>query len=158
MAAKIDNAAIQDGHNLYHHVLIFSEGNTWAVIQQGMNSKTHYARRYHWLSEGLESYIVEPHNAIVGDLHQEIVLDMTAKESVAAQKISVDIVNDNPMHLKHDWALLTKSPYQSTLDTWNNYERVVQQTAYLTMPRSINWMKMKEIYDFQPKNYDRTEG
>jgi hypothetical protein len=22
------------------------------------------------------------------------------------------------------------------------------------MPRSINWQKMKEIYDFQPKNYE----
>jgi len=70
MCAKIDNTAIQDGHNLYHHVFIFSESGMWAVIQQGMNNETNYARRYHWLSEELESFVCEPHNAIVGDIHQ----------------------------------------------------------------------------------------
>src|SRR4030042_3649571 len=48
MAAKVDNTAIQDGHTLYHHVFILSENKKWAVIQQGMNSETTYARRYHW--------------------------------------------------------------------------------------------------------------
>jgi len=153
MAAKVDNTAIQDGYNLYHHVLIFSEDGKWAVIQQGLNNVNSYARRYHWLSENVESFVCEPHNAIVDDNRQELVLDMTAKQSVSTQKTSVDLVNDDPMHLKTDWADLTRPHNQMTLDNWipskNN-----TSVECLAMPRNINWTKMREIYEFQPKNYE----
>lgn len=154
MAAKVDNTAIQDGYNLYHHVLIFSENGKWAVIQQGMSNETSYARRYHWLSENVESFVCEPHNAIVGDDRQERVLDMTAKQSTAAQKISVDLVNDNPQHLKRDWAELTRPENQRTLDNWLYPQQNKQPLEHLDMPRTINWQKMREIYDIQPKNYE----
>ena len=61
MAAKVDSAAVQDGHSLYHHVILFTEHASWAVIQQGMNPETKYARRYHWLSEDVECFVREPH-------------------------------------------------------------------------------------------------
>jgi len=154
MAAKVDNSAIQDGYNLYHHVLIFSENGKWAVIQQGLNSENNYARRYHWLSDHVENIVLEPHNAIVGDDRQEKVLDMTAKQSISTQKISVDLVNDSPLHLKHDWAELVRQENQQTLDSWVNPEPNIIQLPYLNMPRTINWNKMKEIYDIQPKNYE----
>ena len=154
MAAKVDNTAIQDGYNLYHHVFIFSEKGKWAVIQQGMNPENNYARRYHWLSEHVDNFVCEPHNAIVGDGRQEIVLDMTAKQSIPTQKISVDLVNDNPQHLKRDWAKLTKSENQLTLDNWLYPIQNKKQLKHLNMPRTINWQKMREIYDFQPKNYE----
>ena len=154
MAAKIDNTAIQDGYNLYHHVLIFSENGKWAVIQQGLNSENNYARRYHWLSEQVKNFVCEPHNAIVGDDYQEKVLDMTSKQSITTQKISVDLVNDNPQHLKHDWAKLTKQENQQTLDSWMDPESNMIKLPYLNMPRSINWRKMKEIYDVHPTNYE----
>src|SRR5512137_1419824 len=88
MAAKVDNTAIQDGHTLYHHVFLLSENKQWAVIQQGMNTETKYARRYHWLSEDVQSFICEPHNAIVGDDRHEKVLDMTARQSISTQNVS----------------------------------------------------------------------
>lgn len=154
MAAKIDNTAVQDGHDLYHHVFIFSENGLWSVIQQGMSSETNYARRYHWLSEHVDSFVCEPHNAILGDLHQEKVLDMTARQSESAQKISVDIVNDGPRHLRRDWAELTRPQNQTTLDNWISSQQRNKPIEYLTMPRTINWVKMREIYDFQPKNYE----
>jgi len=154
MAAKVDNTAIQDGHNLYHHVLIFSENGKWAVIQQGMNSETNYARRYHWLSETVKNFVCEPHNAIIGENSQEKVLDMTAKQSIPTQKTSVDLVNDNPNHLKRDWAELTLPHNQRTLDNWMQPNQNSRPIEYLHMPRSINWSKMTEIYDFQPKNYE----
>jgi hypothetical protein len=100
MTAKVDNTAIQDGHNLYHHVIIFSENKKWSVIQQGMNSQNNYARRYHWFSEEVNNFVCEPHNAIIGDIRQDNVLDMTARQSKSAQITSVDLVNDNPIHLK----------------------------------------------------------
>jgi len=154
MAAKIDNTAVQDGHNLYHHVFLFSESGLWGVIQQGMNSETNYARRYHWFSEHVDSFVCEPHNAILGDLRQEKVLDMTARQSESAQKISVDIVNDNPRHLRRDWAELTRPQNQTTLDNWILSKQKNKPIEYLTMPKAINWVKMREIYDFQPKNYE----
>jgi hypothetical protein len=154
MAAKVDNAAIQDGYNLYHHVLIFSEDGKWVVIQQGLNDGTSYARRYHWLSEHVESFVSEPHNAIVGDDRQERVLNMTAKQSVSTQKISVDLVNDNPLHLKRDWAELTRPENQRTLDNWLHPQQNKQPLEHLDMPRTINWQKMKELYDVHPTNYE----
>ncbi len=154
MTAKVDNTAIQDGYNLYHHVLMFSENGKWVVIQQGLSDETSYARRYHWFSENVDSFVCEPHNAIVGDSRQEKVLDMTAKQSVSSQKISVDLVNDNPQHLKHDWASLAKQENQQTLDSWMNPKSNMIKLPYLNMPRSINWQKIKEIYDIHPTNYE----
>lgn len=154
MAAKVDNTAIQDGHNLYHHVFLFSEGGLWGVIQQGMNSETNYARRYHWLSERVDGFVCNPNNSIMGEKRRESVLDMVAKQSGSAQKTCVDIVNDNPVHLKTDWATLAKHHDQRTLDDWTDPKKKSKQIACLDMPRSINWNKMKEIYDFQPRNYE----
>jgi hypothetical protein len=154
MTAKVDNTAIQDGHTLYHHVFIFSENKKWAVIQQGMNNQTSYARRYHWLSDDVKSFICEPHNTIVGDHRQEKVLDMTAKLSTAAQKVSVDLVNDNPLHLRRDWANLTRHQNQKTLDDWRSPCRNKTTLPHLDMPQTINWQKMKEIYDVHPTNYE----
>ena len=155
MAAKIDNAAIQDGYVLYHHVLIFSENNKWAVIQQGMNEHSSYARRYHWMSDTIENLVVNPHKAIIADQQHEQVLDMTAKQSQKAQEIAIDLVNEYPSHLLHDWKTLTLSMNQRTLDNWMKPETNHQQIEYLHMPRTINWRKMKEIYDFQPQNYEQ---
>lgn len=53
MAAKVDNNAVQDGYQLYHHNLFFTTKGHWTVVQQGMNETNHYARRYHWLGESV---------------------------------------------------------------------------------------------------------
>ncbi len=53
MAAKVDSSAVQDGYQLYHHAFLFTRSGSWAVIQQGMNEATRYARRYHWLGEAV---------------------------------------------------------------------------------------------------------
>ena len=52
MSAKVDNSALQDGYQLYHHSFFFTKDGSWAVIQQGMNEVNRYARRYHWLGAG----------------------------------------------------------------------------------------------------------
>ena len=48
MSAKVDSALVQDGYTLYHHSFFFSRNGAWAVVQQGMNTNTKSARRYHW--------------------------------------------------------------------------------------------------------------
>jgi len=152
MSAKVDNTAIQDGHNLYHHVFLFTEQGKWAVIQQGMCEDTNYARRYHWLS-GFDSFISDPHNSIIGE-NAGRVLNMSSKNSVSSQKTCVDLVKDNPRHLVNDWASLTRLETQTTLDEWNGSNNCSKHVMCLDMPRSINWNKMRQIYDFQPKNYE----
>lgn len=154
MSAKIDNTAIQDGHQLYHHVFIFTENGQWVVIQQGLNEETNYARRYHWYSENVKNFVCEPHDAIIGRKSQLKVLDMVSINSGSAQKVSVDLVCDHPSHLKNDWAKLVNYSTQKTLDNWNKPKEKIKIIECLDMPRSINWNKMREIYDFQPKNYE----
>ena len=71
--AKVDSAALQDGFDLYLHGFIVTDDGHWAIVQQGMNEVSQTARRYHWLSEGLKSFVEEPHSAIDGVDQGEIV-------------------------------------------------------------------------------------
>src|SRR5690349_2546742 len=73
LVAKVDSAAVQDGFDLYLHGFIVSDDGHWVVVQQGMNGDRRQARRYHWLSEGLLSFVDSPHAAIEGRSQGEIV-------------------------------------------------------------------------------------
>ena len=156
MAAKVDNAALQDGHQLYHHVMFFSEEGKWAVIQQGMDTSSKYARRYHWLSDNINSFVTEPHNAIVGDVRYERVLDMTSKKSEETKKVSLDLVRDSIYSLKKDWAELIRPSYQKSLDEWldEKNKKPLKPVDFLRMPRNINWSAIKKAYEFQPVDYE----
>jgi uncharacterized protein len=73
LVAKVDSAAVQDGFQLYLHGFVVTDAGHWVVVQQGMNGELKQARRYHWLSEGLKSFVDEPHAAIEGPGQGEIV-------------------------------------------------------------------------------------
>ncbi|MBY5620930.1 DUF763 domain-containing protein [Rhizobium leguminosarum] len=73
LIAKVDSAALQDGFDLYLHGFIVADDGHWVVVQQGMNGDRRQARRYHWLSEALESFVDSPHAAIEGRSQGEIV-------------------------------------------------------------------------------------
>src|SRR5437763_8512686 len=66
LVAKVDSAAVQDGFDLYLHGFIVTDDGNWTVVQQGMNGGRKQARRYHWFSEGLTSFVDDPHTAIEG--------------------------------------------------------------------------------------------
>src|SRR5438876_4074514 len=87
LVAKVDSAAVQDGFDLYLHGFIVADDGRWVVVQQGMNGGRKQARRYHWLSEGLESFVDSPHAAIDGPEQGEIVnlADRRAAPSRAGQ-------------------------------------------------------------------------
>ena len=158
MSAKVDNTAIQDGYSLYHHVFIFTEDGLWTVIQQGLDSNTNYARRYHWLCENVKNFVCEPHKGIIGEKSQEKVLNMVSEVSENCQKTSVDLVKEHPRHLRRNWEIIIKHKNQTTLEDWNNFPNTTNTPECLSMPRSIDWNKMREIYDFQPKNYEELLG
>lgn len=96
LTAKVDSVAIQDGYQLYLHHILFTKSGKWAVIQQGMNGTTKYARRYHWLSDDIKSFIIEPHKAICGEKKEDEVLNMTANESKDARDVTLGISKENP--------------------------------------------------------------
>jgi len=73
LVAKVDSAAVQDGFDLYLHGFIVTDDGKWVVVQQGMNGDKQQARRYHWLSEGITSFVDSPHAAIEGRKQGEIV-------------------------------------------------------------------------------------
>jgi hypothetical protein len=102
ISAKVDNNAIQDGFQLYHHNLIFSKSGQWTVIQQGMNEQVSQARRYHWSSPpnffqkfGGHDFVEEPHSGIVSDIRLKP-LNLTAKESKENKEVSVGLVKEEP--------------------------------------------------------------
>ncbi len=87
LVAKVDSAAVQDGFDLYLHGFIVADDGHWVIVQQGMNGDKRQARRYHWLSEGLESFVNSPHAAIEGRSQGEIVnlADRRAEKSRRGQ-------------------------------------------------------------------------
>jgi hypothetical protein len=87
LVAKVDSAAVQDGFDLYLHGFIVTDDGHWVVVQQGMNGERRQARRYHWLSEGLTSFVDDPHSAIDGEGQGQIVnlADRRAEASRCAQ-------------------------------------------------------------------------
>jgi len=149
LTAKVDNAALQDGFQLYHHTMVISK-KEWAVIQQGMDKINLYARRYHWLSKPSSCLIVEPHTGIVSDVIREKVLDMCAKQSESCRETSLDLVKDNPCHLKHVFNSL-KDPFQKTLTEYSDNKYTVQ---ILSMPRRIDWDALQKAYELQPRSYE----
>ena len=91
MSAKVDSSAVQDGYQLYHHTFLFTPSGSWAVIQQGMNEVTRYARRYHWLGEAVSSFVNEPHSAIQSEAKGQA-LNLVARESDPARTTIANIV------------------------------------------------------------------
>ena len=118
MAAKVDNAAIQAGYPLYHHAFLVTRDEKWAVIQQSMSDQDRTARRYHWLSENMSNFVVEPHKAIVGNAKRGKALNMVAKDSEAARKASVDIAKEPTRKLMKLIQSTSKSLNQKSLQNW----------------------------------------
>jgi hypothetical protein len=107
LVAKVDSAAVQDGFDLYLHGFVVTDDAKWTVVQQGMSPERKQARRYHWLSEGLTSFLDDPHAAIEGHGRGEIInlADRRAERSRAAQ---LDLLADmGPEKIAGEFASLT---------------------------------------------------
>lgn len=95
LTAKVDNNAIQDGFQIYLHNFIVTSEGEWSVIQQGMDDETGMARRYHWHSETVKSFIETPHSFIYGKNQGEI-LNLTDKEANVSKSGILDLVAEKP--------------------------------------------------------------
>lgn len=107
MAAKVDNALVQDGYQIYHHAFFFSKAGVWAVVQQGMNIANQTARRYHWHSDKVTDVVCEPHTGIATQIKNQT-LDLTAKKSHQTRQMSVDLVQQDYINLMKDIKIIRK--------------------------------------------------
>ncbi len=106
LIAKVDSAAVQDGFDLYLHGFIVADDGRWVVVQQGMNGDARQARRYHWLSEGLTSFVDQPHAAIEGRGQGEIV-NLTDRRAEASRRGQVAMLGDlGPEAIAREFSLL----------------------------------------------------
>lgn len=93
LVAKVDSAAVQDGFDLYLHGFIVADDGKWVVVQQGMKGESRLTRRYHWLSQGLKSFVEAPHAAIDGRSQGEIV-NLTDRRAEASPRGQLDLLRD----------------------------------------------------------------
>ena len=95
LVAKVDNNAVQDGFQLYQHNFVLTRNGNWAVVQQGMNGAEKKARRYHWCSTNLRSFVEEPHSGVVGDNRGKI-LNLTDVEARSARSSILEMSREEP--------------------------------------------------------------
>lgn len=159
LCAKVDNACIHDEYSLYHHTFVVTEDGEWCVVQQGMDDAS--ARRYHWHADAFQSYLDAPHEGICSMDRRASVLDLAAPASAETRQVSLDLVNDDPSHLKR----YCKPKNQTRLDAFG------QRTPELELPahhelrlshlseRSID--QLQHAYEAQPNDFEEllaTEG
>jgi uncharacterized protein len=113
LVAKVDSAAIQAGFDLYLHGFIVTDDGKWVVVQQGMNGERRQARRYHWLSDGLPSFVEEPHAAIDGVGQGEIV-NLTDRRAAASRRGQLDLLQAmGPVAIAREVAALRGRPAET---------------------------------------------
>lgn len=95
LSAKVDNTAVQDGFQLYLHSFVVTKEGEWAVVQQGMNPNERMARRYHWLSSSIRSFMEEPHTSVCGR-NQGLILNLTDKLATPTKEGILELTKETP--------------------------------------------------------------
>jgi len=146
MSAKVDSAAVQDGYQIYHHSFFFTDQGSWAVVQQGMNQETRYARRYHWLSQGVRDFVCEPHWAVCCDQRKEA-LNLVALESQKARETIVEISREKPEFL------ITEGKRMMELTLPVGHSVPMERIRLDRLEKSF-----VRIYENSPENFERLLG
>jgi hypothetical protein len=166
MTAKVDSAALQDGHQLYHHTFFLdTEEGRWTVVQQGMNSETRTSRRYHWVSEDLTDFVEEPHSGIIAQRRCDFVLNMTARASRGCRQTSIALAcEESPNRLRSLFCDHKSSCHETTLLNWSDSSPVSQPRIraraalvplHRLFPEHMDWDAVRRVYDVQPRNFEQ---
>lgn len=108
LCAKIDSTAVQDGFQLYQHNFILSDEGDWAVVQQGMNTEQKTARRYHWCSQNLKSFVEEPHTGVTGE-NRGLILNLTDTNAGSTRNSILNLSKENPDRILREVKLIKKT-------------------------------------------------
>jgi hypothetical protein len=139
LSAKVDNTAIQDGFQLYTHNFIVSKQGIWAVVQQGMDVGSKTARRYHWHSDNLLSFVEEPHTGICG-INQGDILNLTAAEAKNTKQVMMNVTREKP-------GLIVQEVQQLIMP---GHHVVKREDINLKRLGTVLWL----AYEKQPKDFE----
>lgn len=143
LVAKVDSAAVQDGFDLYLHGFVVANDGKWVVVQQGMNGEKRQARRYHWLSEGLTSFLDSPHAAIEGKSQGQIVNLADARANLS-RKGQLDLLASlGPDRIVRELALLEREP-PNTAEGQEQFElpHLVMPSHHDVRPADVNMRRL----------------
>jgi hypothetical protein len=145
LSAKVDNTAVQDGFQLYMHNFIVSDTGEWTVVQQGMRTGDKTARRYHWHSEGLKSFVEEPHTGISG-INQGIILNMTAAAAGGARNAIVKLTQEKPELMMQEFQQLLMPSHHDVRSEDVDLKRLgsILWLAHETEPKDFTELLMLE--------------
>lgn len=170
LAAKVDNACVQDGFDLYHHTFIFVPGSgAWALVQQGMNTGRKYARRYHWYSNRLPSFVSDPHTAVACDRRVNV-LNLVAGEGDKHRQAITALTREHPDRVMREVKPFLHGPPLPLYDgNGRNGKSKKAATADLRMPprhrlrlRDLNSASIKKVllktYESQACDFEELLG
>ena len=158
LVAKVDSAAVQDGFDLYLHGFIVTDDGNWTVVQQGMNGGRKQARRYHWLSEGLTSFVDDPHAAIDGTGQGEII-NLADRRAEASRNAQLDLLSSlGPDKIAREFSALERRS-RTTIET-SHRPTVVAASDHAGTPRRPKQRRDRTAAAWQPRcrRRPRAEG
>lgn len=139
LTAKVDNTAIQDGFQLYLHNFILTDEGEWTVVQQGMSDFSSTARRYHWHSADIKSFVEEPHTFIYGK-NQGQILNMTDANAKGARNAIMEMSKESPEKMLREIKHLIMP----------NHHDVRQKDVDMKRLGTTLWL----AHDTQPKDFE----
>jgi uncharacterized protein len=141
LAAKVDNNGLQDGYQIYHHVFLLDRNGQWAVIQQGMHDASGTARRYHWFSDDVHSFVADPHTAIASEATGSV-WNLVAGNSAAARDVTAALAREQPERVMQEFTALR------TLNTPAYYDVRPEDID----PKHLHRILLK-TYERQPEDF-----
>lgn len=139
LSAKIDNTAIQDGFQLYLHSFMVTDEGEWTVVQQGMNGNSGYARRYHWHSGAIHSFVEEPHTWICGS-NQGQILNFTDNKAAITREKVMEIIHESPRRMLPEIRKIFMPSHHDVRSKDVNLKRLGSLLAF--------------AHDHQPENFE----
>ena len=155
LVAKVDSTAVQDGFQLYMHNFILSSEGDWTVVQQGMNVNTKTARRYHWSSENLRSFIEEPHSGITGEI-EGLILNLTDRNAKSTRERILSFTKENPDRMISEIKNIMK--HENSIYEINRQRTITMSAHHDVKAEDVNLKRLGAVlataYEAEPKDFE----
>lgn len=155
LVAKVDSTAVQDGFQLYMHNFILSSEGDWTVVQQGMNVNTKTARRYHWSSENLRSFIEEPHSGITGE-SEGLILNLTDRHAKSTRERILSFTKENPDRMISEIKNIMK--HENSIYEINRQRTITMPAHHDVKAKDVNLKRLGAVlataYEAEPKDFE----
>lgn len=150
LTAKVDNTALQDGFGIYLHSFIVSQEGDWSVVQQGMATSTGRARRYHWHSAGIDSFVLDPHTAVTGH-NQGLLINLVDASAGETQRAILELAQVRPEELLRDIPRMTLPGYCDIKHTDTDLKRLGSVMALAQEAETSDFEELLLLKGLGPK-------